>query len=394
MDSDQRLAVLIAVAQFLFFTAWVVYTTYLKDLLRLAGLDPGWFIWIIVADQLVFAVTDTLMGYAADRVERALGRIGPWLVGVNALSAVGFMLLPQVAAADHLPGRGTLLLVLIFLWVGTASVLRAPPLVLLMKYAAKPRVPGLAALVLVGLALGGAVSPYLGEILRGLDPRLPFALTGLSLIAATLPLVVLERRRQEEAFPAPAPEPTRPGRVFALLSGALVLALGMQLHTAFNVQPQYLRFAEAQHLVWLLPLFWVGFKLAVFPGAWAARRWGGDRLLMGAALVGAVALWGSLQAPNLELLILWHLLAGGAWGVIFMAGIGGALGMGRIGHEGLVLGLWFTMLSLAALIRIGLVAAGTPVKPQPPDWLAQGPWLLWLAGVPVLAYLVWRRRAS
>ena len=39
---------------------------------------------------------------------------------------------------------------------------------------------------LLGLALGGAVSPYLGLWLKGVDPVVPFMLTGATLLLVTL----------------------------------------------------------------------------------------------------------------------------------------------------------------------------------------------------------------
>jgi hypothetical protein len=396
MQNDTRSAVVIAVVQFLFSTCWLVYALYLKDLLRAAGLDPSLFLWVILLDQLVFALTDTAMGLAADRVERALGRLGPFLVGTNAVACLLFISLPLVAGLEGLPGRGPLLLVAILLWVGTSSVLRAPPLVLLAKYAARPRTPWLAALLLSGLALAGAAAPYLGSALKGLDPLLPFTVTGLTLLASTLPLVALERRRIAAAAGAPAligrEQPDRVG-VLTLAVGALFVGLGFQVQAFVSAAPQYLRFTDAASLVWLLPLFWVGFQLAVFPGAWAARRHGEERVLGAAALAGGLALWGSSHAGGLGQMIAWQILAGGAWGILLTAGLSTAVGLGRVGCEGLVSGIWFSMLSLAALLRLGLVLSGVNAGTQAP-WLAQLPWGAWLLGAAPLLYLATRPEAG
>jgi hypothetical protein len=61
---------------------------------------------------------------------------------------------------ENAAGIQALWIALLVIWIASSSVLRAPPVVLLMKYAAKPQVPRLAALILLGLALGGAISPY------------------------------------------------------------------------------------------------------------------------------------------------------------------------------------------------------------------------------------------
>jgi len=389
MRADTRSGLVIALVQFLFATTWIVYAIYLKELMQRVGLDPGLFLWVILVDQLVFMVSDTAMGYAADRVERALGRIGPFLVGVSALSCALFIALPLLADTD-LPGRGGLFLALVLLWVGTSSVLRAPPLVLLTKYAALPRTPWLAALVLFGLALSGSASPYLGELLKGLDPLVPFAVTGLTLVATTVPLIWLERRRPEaESVPVPLGRPDG-AATMALLAGALFVGMGFQLHAFLNSSSLFLRFAGSETLVWLLPLFWVGFKLAVFPGAWAARRLGPNQVLMAAALIGCVALWGSSRAGGLAALMAWQMLAGAAWGVLFVSGISTALGLGRTGREGLTLGLWFSMLSLAALLRLAFAVGGVLGQPQAQVWLPHAAWGLWAVGLVPLLYLTLR----
>jgi len=72
-------------------------------------------------------------------------------------------------------------IVLFVIWVITSSALRAPPLTLLAKHRAKPAIPFLSALAMLGYGLAGAVSPYLGVVLRNEDPRLPFVISGPSL---------------------------------------------------------------------------------------------------------------------------------------------------------------------------------------------------------------------
>jgi hypothetical protein len=58
---------------------------------------------------------------------------------------------------------------------------------------AKPAVPWLMSLVLLGTGIASAIGPELGLTLKGLGPRLPFALAGLSLAAITAGMVCAER---------------------------------------------------------------------------------------------------------------------------------------------------------------------------------------------------------
>src|SRR5207253_1585207 len=85
----------------------------------------------------------------------------------------------------------TLLLVALAIWAITSSALRSPPWALLARYAAAPRLPWLSTLTLSGSAIAAALAPYLGVALRDADPRLPFLLSGLTLLATVGGLLVL-----------------------------------------------------------------------------------------------------------------------------------------------------------------------------------------------------------
>jgi Na+/melibiose symporter-like transporter len=147
-------------------------------------------IWILILDQAIFALMDLALGRAADRVLHRYGRIGPWLLVVAAVSCVAFLLLSHLGAW---PGGAALSMVCIVVWVATSSVLRAPPWLMLAKHAATPSMPMLAALNLTGLALGGAVAPYLSLSLKSLAPALPFAVMSIVLLVTTAILVHVER---------------------------------------------------------------------------------------------------------------------------------------------------------------------------------------------------------
>lgn len=382
-------ALLLSVMQFFFVTAWTVYVTFLGDLLEQVGIGREHLIGFIILDQAVYVITDTLMGYAADRVERWLGRLGPTIIGVNLISCGAFLLLPFSTALSG-TGAVPLFVTLLVVWIATSSVLRAPAAVLLMKHAARPQAPALAALMLLGLALGGAVSPYLGFWLTGASPYLPFVVSALSLAVVTLGLARVQRIVAN--LPAEAKEqsvtvPARLPRLLLLYAGTLLLALGFQVHYFLNTEAQYLRFLAKPELIWVLPLFWIGFKLLVNPGSAAARRYGPLPVMAVAALGGGIGLLGCVLATNLETLVIAQLLAGGAWGVVFMAGISAALNMGSSGREGLVLGAWFTTLSVAMLLRALLVAGGVKTNAVALQWLEWVPILFWALGVPILYYL-------
>ncbi|KQW66662.1 hypothetical protein [Methylibium sp. Root1272] len=391
-------ALYIAVVQFLFVTTWTLYVLFLPRLLESAGLPAAWTPWILLLDQVVFLVADVASGVFADRVQRTLGRIGPWIVGATAVSCVAFLLLPH---AVRLGGAAPLLaLGLTVVWTLTSSALRAPPWVLLGKYAARPALPWLNALTLVGLAAGGATAPFLGVVLRDVDPRLPFAISSLTLLAATAGIIHLERslaRRSTAAATATAPTQPQAPRVLdarqtAWMVGILMLAAAFQSHVSLNAAAQYLRFVRPAALELLMPLFWVGFGVAMVAGGALCRRHGALALMASAALVGAGSALAAANAGSLPLLIAAQIVAGAAWGGMLVAMFSSAADLGRSGREGLALGTMFAMLALAAIARIGAVLAGWPTSAAMAPAMAWLPVALWGAGGVLIGLLA--RRAT
>ncbi len=186
--SSSPLALYIGVVQFFFAVTWILYVIYLPQLAAQAGIGREWIPWILVADQLIFAVMDVATGFWVDRVRRTVARLGGWILGVTAVSCAAFIAMPYLGAS------APALLGAVVLWSITSSALRAPPWALLSRHAAAPSIPWLATLVLAGGALAAAAGPYLGIVLRGVDPRLPFALSTFTLLAAVSGLVYAERQ--------------------------------------------------------------------------------------------------------------------------------------------------------------------------------------------------------
>ena len=386
------IALYMAVVQFLFVTTWTIYVIFLPKLLEAAGLPASYMPYILITDQLVFMVMDIYVGVAADRAQRTLGKIGPLMMVMTAVSCAAFLLLPFFA---HLGAAVALGLMLI--WVVTSSALRAPPWVLLSKYAAAPSVPRLNTLLLCGLAAGGAIAPFLGVALKNVDPRLPFVLSSLTLLAATAGIVYVEKhlKLSPVAPPSATPEPAElAGRTWPFLLGLLLLAAGFQIHFSINTAGQFLKFAKPADLEWLMPLFWVGFGVLMMPGSALCKRFGTMQVMVVSAVIGAVGAYLAAHAASLDTLIAAQLVAGGAWGSMLMCGFTAAMAAGRTGREGLALGLLFAILALAALSRIGTVLAGIPKQSEFSALLAAAPVACWLAGAVVIGLLALRKPAA
>jgi hypothetical protein len=387
MGATQRYGWYLAALQFFFALTWTVYVIYLPKLAAAAGIAPKAIILVLLLDQAIFTVCDFATGIAADKVTRLMGRLGVWVVAATALSCAAFLVMPLIA------GLGApALLTMIVIWTVTSSALRAPPLMLLGKYAAKPAIPLLAALAMLGTGIAAAVAPYMTITLRNLDPRIPFALASIVLMLVTLGMISAQRRLAAGPAPAATAPPvrsfgsmSRPAVVFAL--AMITLALGYQMHFALQSAPLFLRFTKAPQLQWLMPVFWVGFNISMFPASVVTKRLGGYAVMGGAALIGALAIVAAHLAQGLEQMVVAQFAAGAAWGAILMSAFTVAFAIGENGGEGRMSGLLFSALALATLARMATVATGFNADPALKAALQWLPTACWTIAGAALLYL-------
>jgi hypothetical protein len=389
-----RFGVYLGFLQLALTLSWAAYVIYLPKLLAEVGIAPTTVIFVLMMDQLIFTVTDTAMGIAADRIAGVFGRLGVLVGSLTAISSAAFIAMPYVAGSG--PKAQIFLIALIVIWTSTSSALRAPPLTLLCRHAAKPSIPFLSALVMLGYGVAGALSPYLGTLQRDKDARLPFILSSVVLLITALALTRAERDLvgRSPSSPPKAAKVAKPlGKVPVMFIASLViLALGYQLHFSINSAPFYLRFAKEADLPWLLPVFWIGFNFAMFPASRVIRHRGGLFVMGIAGLLGAIAMIGAEMAGNLNTLIATQFIAGGAWGCMLMSAVSAALAIGGgTGAPGKVVGLVFSALALATFARMAAVAGGLQKLPEYAPLLHWAPVACWsVAGAGLLVLVASR----
>jgi hypothetical protein len=378
----------LAALQLFFTLCWTVYALYLPQLAASAGIAAGSVILILILDQAVFTVCDFATGIAADKVTRVVGRLGVWVVAVTAVSCLAFLALPFVAHVG-----APMLLAVTLVWTVSSSALRAPPMMLIGKYAAKPSIPYLSSLAMLGYGVAGALGPYLVVTLRNTDPRLPFALASLVLVLTAIGMLSAERRLASEP-PSDATEgaKARPfgqftPRAFAFTLAMIVLALGFQIHFSVGTRSLFLRFAEPADLSWLMPVFWIGFNVAMFPASLVTKRLGGYVVMGAAGLIGAAAIYATHAAGSLDFMIGAQLIAGAAWGAIMMSAFTVAFEIGANGGEGRMSGLLFSTLAIATLARMAAIATGLNTDPAVVDVLRAVPIFCWAIAGAALLYL-------
>lgn len=386
----RRVGIHFALLQLFFTLSWTVYIIFLPRLAAEAGIPKSWILWILVADQLVFVIADWLMGAKADRMSRIVGQLGPRLALITLFSALAFLLLPFVAPL----ASPLLFLALTFLWTVTSSALRAPPLMLIGKYAGAEAQPAIAGLWLFGFGVAGAIAPYLTGVLRDADARLPFALASVAVALTAWALAWAERHLAAQASPAIQTPARRPLPIAAFLAIVALTALGFQVHFSLSSAPQYLRFAQPAELGQLMPVFWVGFNLAMLPLTYLIRRHGDFKVLAAGAGVGAIAVAYAAQAGSLGLLITAQLAAGAAWAAVMFGAFGAAVLLGRSGHEGFATGGMFSMFAFAAMLRILMIATQLNQDAGLQQMLAWLPAACWGVAALLLVMLLNRSRSA
>ncbi|WP_264992498.1 hypothetical protein, partial [Mycobacterium montefiorense] len=71
-----RVGLYFSLLQLVFGLTWVGYVIYLPRLAAQAGINAGVVGWLLVFDQVIFAMCDWAAGAAVDRVARVVGRVG------------------------------------------------------------------------------------------------------------------------------------------------------------------------------------------------------------------------------------------------------------------------------------------------------------------------------
>ncbi|TCT21991.1 MFS transporter [Thiobaca trueperi] len=369
------LSIYLGVVQFFLLATWVLYVIFLPGLLASVGIEKHWTGWVLLADQVLFACFDIAAGFAADRAFRLYARIGYAVMAVTVLSCLAFLALPWL---PQLGAGPELFLAVTALWVVSSSALRAPLFGLLARHAAKPAVPRLAGFALLGMGVAAALSPYLGTLMTGVDPRLPFAVSSLALLLVATGLIAAERHGVPVAAAAPD-VPSSPLPVWGFLPAVLLAALAVQIAVFIQAAPRYLLDVDPSQLPWLLPVFWIGFSLAAFTAGRLSARWGAARVFAASCLLGGLGLW-LTGLTGLEAALGGYLLAGLGWGTALATAFGLAADCGRPQRIATYTGILFAVLAGAAFLRLGINLAGWPKQADLAPILDWAPMMSWLLG--------------
>jgi hypothetical protein len=347
-----RLAAALTAVQCLSALTWIVYASLLAGLLDAAGVDPGWRPWILLADQGIFALCDTLAGVWLDGAAAATRRLGGALLGATCVSTVTFLALPWLTDA---PGA---MLACIAVWAVASSALRAPLPRLLGRYASLPDHPGLAGFFALGTGLAGLFAPGAMRVLAREGSRAAFALTSLTLWLLVAMLFVTERSQGEGRTEA-SRAVEAPSRALPLVIGATFLAtLGAQVYATFAASAALRRVAGAAEATGLAVVFPLGMALAAVGGA-ATKRFGAER--SGAAACGMAAVGAAVTgAADGKAAVVGAVLAAGVgWATALSATLTAVSALAPNERAARWTGVWFAAQAAATGVRMGAgMAAG------------------------------------
>ncbi len=406
----------LALVQLFFTLSWTVYVIFLPGLFKQAGIELHWLPWLLIVDQLIFAAMDIGLGVWLDRSQQLLDKVRNCFLAAVVISCAVFMALPWLAG--NVPSG--LFVVAVIVWVVCSSVLRVPPLFFMSKAVAANHAEGKTMPIGVagyffGIGVAGALAPYLTITLKNIDPLLPFVLASAALLAATLALrpMLANQTNADTAAKLPMPQVLNIDFKLALplLLAVALFASGVQLHVAVNSAKYFTAAHPGASLEWLMPLFWVGFSVAMFPASqWLKHGADADNLLaqiayatqtmLLAGLVGSLTLFVCVFTTSLGTLIALQILAGAAWATVMLALFSAVSAMGKAcapSETGLWLGAALALMALATAGRIALVLMLSS-NPSLASFKLELPWMTalgWtLAAVLIFVFTRVLRRAE
>jgi len=365
----RAMALRVTVLQAVLLLTWTLYALFLPQMAQRCGIPAGLVIWILVADQLIFMTADWLAGVYADRLAAATRRVGPVINVAGAVAALLLALMPWVAEL----GVPWLWLGLVAVWAASSSFLRAPAFSLLGRLGGVSRKSGTVSWGLVGVCVASAVGPLLTTTLVQADAGLALLAAAASLFAAARFASGADVKTVGRTAPPIAAEPGDAAASLRLALCVLAGAFAMQVHTA--LVPGKLHGLDATLALLWGPVYWIGFAMGLMAGARLAQSVQARRGVVLLAVAGAIGLAVAPRSTEPGIFTLLQLSAGLAWAVIFTLALSRALSHGGRGGLASPVGLVFSAIAAAAVLRLLLTAFAI-------DWAA---WATPLAAASALA---------
>ncbi|PHJ56060.1 MFS transporter [Nostoc linckia z18] len=169
--------------------SWLIYNSYLPQLLTQFGFPASFAIGLLVVENALGAVLEPLMGGFSDQTRRWVGTRFPLIsVGVILASALFIAIPCFVSLIPPTMILRSLLPITLVAWALAMTIFRSPAICLLGTYSTPAELPLAASIVSLTGGLIGAFRPIANKYILNLGPVLTFAIGSFVLLGAVAAL--------------------------------------------------------------------------------------------------------------------------------------------------------------------------------------------------------------
>ncbi|NJL42307.1 MAG: SLC45 family MFS transporter [Pseudanabaena sp. SU_2_4] len=337
---------------------WMAYEFYQPQILRNLGfLELA--TWLGVIQGILAAGVEPVVGSLSDRIMRIVGSRLPIIaVGVTLAGAI-FVIVSGLLDRNLPEGIRWLVPGLMTLWVIAMIVFRGPAIAILQQLAPTEALPQANALLVFVFALAGACHPMINLLLKNVGAGATFIGGALVLLVGATLLWASSPKRLSTPTQACSQVPA--SILSMVLTFAIGIGAGIEVNLMMAVVPRVLSQGSSLNLgsEYIASLILSIAAIATFPlGQLVTKLGGRSGMVFGlsAVTIGIVPilLRQTILGQNLIFELVHILIAGVAFGMVFISMIPFALSMLSNGHEGLATGLYFGGGGLATALLNGI----------------------------------------
>jgi MFS family permease len=341
--------------------AWMIYEFYQPQILKKMGFVEL-ATWLSVIQGVLVAGIEPVVGGMSDRIMRSIGSRLP-IIAVGVTIAGSIFLIVSWLVDGNLPeGLHWVVPILMTAWVIAMIVFRGPAIAILQQLAPTEFLPKANSLLVFVFALVGAFNPIITSLLKnsGAGKAFIFGAVGL-LIGATW----LWRSSPKYLSPSPQTDSqilsvTRASAQSMLLTFLIGMGAVLEVNLMMAMVPRILSQTTSLNLSgeYTASAILLIAAIATLPLGRLVSKLGSRRSMQIGLCIVAVAiaisfLRQTIFGSNLIFELFHILLAGMAFGLVFISMIPFALAMLPNGNEGLATGLYFGGGGLATALLNG-----------------------------------------
>jgi hypothetical protein len=336
---------------------WMAYEFYQPQILRNLGfLELA--TWLGVIQGILAAGVEPVVGGLSDRIMRVVGSRLPIIaVGVTLAGAI-FVIVSGLLERNLPEGIRWLVPGLMTLWVIAMIVFRGPAIAILQQLAPTEALPQANALLVFVFVLTGAFHPVINLLFKNVGAGATFILGAVVLlIGATLLWASSPKRlsTSTQAF-----SQVRASVLSMILTFMIGMGAAIEVNLMMAIVPRVLSQASSLNLSseYIASLILLIAAIATFPlGQLVSKLGGRSGMVFGLSVIATgitlTLLRQTFLGQNILFELLHILIAGIAFGLVFVSMIPFALSMLPSGNEGLATGLYFGGGGLATALLNG-----------------------------------------